>query len=267
MKYKRTRTGIIRQDLAQARAFWRDLLARRTNLPGPPAHGGYRNRRFAIIRDAAWITLYRATLPFPQVGVFLRCAGLAGEAFFTLADVRGWSSVHDQGAPLDAAARSPGRGGGELTIDHLRSMSLRHVSMAPRHDRIPPVHHDMPLRADRRRRAAIGCGTRQPKETQMKTLTSIVRTWSTVAVLTVSLVAGAGGEARAAGSFLSSPEPARGSAIQTSRGPAFITGSIGSMQTTTLPGSAAQGLLMNNGNGTSTMIVPGSVPQVVATPR
>ena len=48
--------------------------------------GGYRNRRFAIVRDAAWITLYRARLPSPQVGVFLRCAGLAGEAFFTLAD-------------------------------------------------------------------------------------------------------------------------------------------------------------------------------------
>jgi hypothetical protein len=30
--------------------------------------------------------LYRARLPFPQVGVFLRCAGLAGEAYFTLAD-------------------------------------------------------------------------------------------------------------------------------------------------------------------------------------
>ena len=45
--------------------------------------GGYRNRRFTIIGDAAWITLYRAALPFPQVGVFLRCAGLAGEAFFT----------------------------------------------------------------------------------------------------------------------------------------------------------------------------------------
>jgi hypothetical protein len=40
-----------------------------------------------IIRDAAWITLYRARLPFPQVGVFLRCTGLAGEAFFTLADL------------------------------------------------------------------------------------------------------------------------------------------------------------------------------------
>ena len=51
-----------------------------------PVVGSVRNRRFAIIRDAAWITLYRAVLPFPQVGVFLRCAGLAGEAFFTLAD-------------------------------------------------------------------------------------------------------------------------------------------------------------------------------------
>jgi hypothetical protein len=88
MKYKSTRTGISRQDLAQDRAFWRDLLAWRTSWRGLPAHsaGGYRNRRFAIIRDAVWITLYRAKLPFPQVGVFLRCAGLAGEAFFTLAD-------------------------------------------------------------------------------------------------------------------------------------------------------------------------------------
>jgi hypothetical protein len=88
MRYKRTRTGIARQDLAQDRAFWRDLLARRTGASGLPAHsaGGYRHRRFAIIRDAAWITLYRAAFPFPQVGVFLRCTGLAGEAFFTLAD-------------------------------------------------------------------------------------------------------------------------------------------------------------------------------------
>ena len=85
MKYKNIQSRISRQDLAQDRAFWRDLLARRTNPRGLPAHsaGGYRNRRFVIIRNAAWITLYRAALPFPQVGVFLRCAGLAGEAFFT----------------------------------------------------------------------------------------------------------------------------------------------------------------------------------------
>jgi hypothetical protein len=88
MKYKSTRTGLARQDLAQDRAFWRDLLARRSSSRGLPEHsaGGYRNRRFAIIRGAAWITLYRARLPFPQMGVFLRCVGLAGEAFFTLAD-------------------------------------------------------------------------------------------------------------------------------------------------------------------------------------
>ena len=79
--------GSPAQDLAQDRAFWRDLLAGARG-GGLPAHsaGGYRNRRFAIIRDAAWITLYRAKLPFPQVGVFLRCTGLAGEAFFALAD-------------------------------------------------------------------------------------------------------------------------------------------------------------------------------------
>lgn len=78
MKYKSTRSGISCQDLAQDRAFWRDLLARSASSRGLPAHsaGGYRNRRFAIIRN----------LPFPQIGVFLRCAGLAGEAFFTLAD-------------------------------------------------------------------------------------------------------------------------------------------------------------------------------------
>ena len=88
MKHRGTRARISQQDLAQDRAFWRDLLARRSSSRGLPAHsaGGYRNRRFAIIRDAVWITLYRARLPFPQVGVFLRCVGLAGEAFFTLAE-------------------------------------------------------------------------------------------------------------------------------------------------------------------------------------
>jgi hypothetical protein len=55
--------------------------------------------------------------------------------------------------------------------------------------------------------------------------------------------------------------------FETSRGPAFITGNFGSMQTTTIPGSGAQGMLMSNGNGTSTLLAPGMLPQVVATPR
>jgi hypothetical protein len=88
MQYQSSRRARAPQDLAQDRAFWRDLLAQRARWRGLPGHsaGGYRNRRFSIIRGAAWITLYRARLPFPQVGVFLRCTGLAGDAFFTLAD-------------------------------------------------------------------------------------------------------------------------------------------------------------------------------------
>jgi hypothetical protein len=58
-----------------------------------------------------------------------------------------------------------------------------------------------------------------------------------------------------------------GQSVITSRGPAYITGHIGSMETTAMPGSGGQGFLMNNGNGTSTLIVPGGVPQTVVTPR
>jgi hypothetical protein len=67
--------------------------------------------------------------------------------------------------------------------------------------------------------------------------------------------------------FLGSPVPATGQSFMTTRGPAFITGQVGSMETTTLPGRGGQGLLMNNGNGTSTLIVPGGMPQMVVTPR
>jgi hypothetical protein len=67
--------------------------------------------------------------------------------------------------------------------------------------------------------------------------------------------------------FVDSYQPMEGQSVMTARGPAVVTGSVGSMYTTTLPGSAGSGLLMNNGNGTSTLIVPGGVPQVVATPR
>ena len=46
MKQRGIRPRISQQDLAQDRAFWRDLLARRSSSRGLPAHsaGGYRNR-------------------------------------------------------------------------------------------------------------------------------------------------------------------------------------------------------------------------------
>jgi hypothetical protein len=80
--------AISRQDLARDRAFWNSLLALNAELGGlrPHCAAMYRNRRFVIIRDAAWISLYPARFLFPQIGVFLRCAGLASKAFFMLAD-------------------------------------------------------------------------------------------------------------------------------------------------------------------------------------
>jgi hypothetical protein len=78
------------------------------------------------------------------------------------------------------------------------------------------------------------------------------------AIIATGLLLGLCGQAWAA-------EP--GQSVITSRGPAFVTGHLGALETTTVPGSGGQGLLMNNGNGTSTLIVPGGVPQTVVTPR
>ena len=99
-----------------------------------------------------------------------------------------------------------------------------------------------------------------------------------IAVATVTLLVGLCSQAWASGAdplsapatqvaFLGSQGPTAGQSVFTMRGPAFVTGHLGSMETTTLPGSGGQGLLMNNGNGTSTLIVPGGIPQTVATPR
>jgi len=61
--------------------------------------------------------------------------------------------------------------------------------------------------------------------------------------------------------------PNIGATVGTSRGSAVVTGTIGSMGITALPGVGGQGFLENNGNGTSTLIVPGGTPQVVPTPK
>jgi len=93
------------EELSRDRTFWADLQELRVRSNALPRHtaGGFRNRRFAIIRDAAWITLYRAVHPYPQIGVFLRCTGLAGDAYFTLAD-----SARDAIEPVLRAQMGPG---------------------------------------------------------------------------------------------------------------------------------------------------------------
>ncbi|HEX3400429.1 MAG TPA: hypothetical protein VHT74_08890 [Acetobacteraceae bacterium] len=95
------------------------------------------------------------------------------------------------------------------------------------------------------------------------------------AVIATVLLVGLSGQAFARGTGFNSgfgaevaaPGTSPGESVVTSRGPAFVTGHLGSLETTTIPGSAGQGFLMNNGNGTSTLIVPGGIPQTVATPR
>jgi hypothetical protein len=97
-------------------------------------------------------------------------------------------------------------------------------------------------------------------------VSGVRRLSASVAVLTIGLLVGSAGQAWAVG-FSNPPGHIGSPTVELSRGPAFITGSVGSVQTTTLPGGAGQGLLMNNGNGTSTLLSPGGLPQVVATPR
>jgi hypothetical protein len=89
-----------------------------------------------------------------------------------------------------------------------------------------------------------------------------------VAMAAIASFAGSAPRAWARPDYMSTvPMAGAGRVFETSRGPAYVTGGIGSTQTTTVPGTAGQGLLMNNGNGTSTFVVPGALPQVVATPR
>jgi hypothetical protein len=95
--------------------------------------------------------------------------------------------------------------------------------------------------------------------------------WTSIGLVVIGLLAGSAGQAWAQGNggFITPPATSGGGgrAVGAARGSGFITGNVGSLQTTTLPIRPGQGLLQNNGNGTSTLITPGGVPQIVATPR
>ena len=100
----------------------------------------------------------------------------------------------------------------------------------------------------------------------------------TVAVAAMALLAGAALQASARGAeplsasatpvaLLDSSSSSAGHTVFTSRGPAFVTGHVGSMDTVMVPGNGGQGFLSNNGNGSSTLFMPGLPPQAVFTPR
>lgn len=58
-----------------------------------------------------------------------------------------------------------------------------------------------------------------------------------------------------------------GQTVLTPRGPIVTTGRLGQMQTTTMPGVGGQGLLMDNGNGTGTLIGSNGTITSVQIPR
>jgi len=64
-----------------------------------------------------------------------------------------------------------------------------------------------------------------------------------------------------------SPGIAATPGVTTSHGAGLVTGNPGSPQMVTIPGSAVPGTMINNGNGTSTIMVPGSPSEVVPSPR
>jgi hypothetical protein len=125
-----------------------------------------------------------------------------------------------------------------------------------------------------------GSGSNAEKDTDMsKTLALDWRNaWWPAALVAMALVGGSCVHAQAQSTerlsasatpvaFFNSPSSSIGHSVITPRGQVFVTGHVGSMDTTTLPGNGGQGFLMNNGNGSSTLITPGGVPQTVFTPR
>jgi hypothetical protein len=90
-----------------------------------------------------------------------------------------------------------------------------------------------------------------------------------LAVAILTLMAGTSvAQTSLPGAVTTPPPPVMApSSATTSRGPGLVSGAAGSPQTILIPGYAIPGTLLNNGNGSSTVMVPGNVPQVILTPR
>jgi hypothetical protein len=100
---------------------------------------------------------------------------------------------------------------------------------------------------------------------------SRLQTWTAVIGLAAVVTATACGESATASAaapeyFTGSQAPRVGTFVAAPRGPAVVTGNMGSMATVTLPGGG-EGLLENNSNGTSTLISPNGFSEAVPTPR
>lgn len=89
----------------------------------------------------------------------------------------------------------------------------------------------------------------------------------TAAMLSLTAVTSFGSLPGGTSSFGRSPGLDRGQSVLTGRGQVVTTGREGGFQTTTLPGGGGQGILMNNANGTSTLIGSNGAVTTLLTPR
>jgi hypothetical protein len=108
-------------------------------------------------------------------------------------------------------------------------------------------------------------------------LTIPIRTKFALAILTIAAIpagatfaaeGGHGGHEHGGFDGAASTNRGAGQTVFSSHGPVVTTGGAGSFQTTTTPsGGGGQGLLMNNGNGTSTLTGPRGVVTTVPSPQ
>ena len=83
---------------------------------------------------------------------------------------------------------------------------------------------------------------------------NVVTRWKFAALVLGGLVVSAGQASASGRGYMDSLPKGPSDTIELFGHPLFTTGGIGSMQTTPLAGSARQGLVTNNGKGTSTLL-------------
>ena len=96
----------------------------------------------------------------------------------------------------------------------------------------------------------------------------MIRFWCTATAILATMTGSALAQLASPGTAPGFQAPlAAPSSVGTGRGAGLVSGSTGSPQSVMIPGSPVPGMLLNNGNGTSTIMVPGGQSEVVPTPR
>lgn len=108
----------------------------------------------------------------------------------------------------------------------------------------------------------------RPERPELPRQDTLIRpvTLPLAAVLTM-LAAAVHAQTPPLGGVVAPPPPVLAPSAPASHAPAPIVGAPNAPQTTIIPGSPIPGTVYDNGNGTSTVVIPGGGSQVIPTPR